>query len=543
MKKVLKKVSLLMAVLMLFGCLCACSDEKDFSKDGKYTYWAAMSSTSMQTLTSYSELMMYQEMAKRTGIEVEFIHPATGSTGSEAFQILLSSGDYPDMIEYRWTNYAGGAQKAIDDGVIISLNEYMEDYAPNYYDYMEGEKGKENGYLYKAQSITNSGNYYGFNNMNIGTHRGFFGPYVRKDLLEKWNLDIPQTIDDWELVLKTAKENGFRAPLTGGATMFSITGVETFNTAWNVGKDWYVDDGKIKYGPMEKAYKEYIKRMAEWTKKGYIDPDYITNDGTNVEGYMTNGTSMAAFGYIGSGIGKLLPAMAQRDPEYDLVACPYPVMKKGDIPWFQEVQPESNGPSIAISTQCGLDNEDRYKAAISWCDYLYSEEGTILKCFGIENDTFVIEKGEDGKDHFVYTDKIKDHEKIGAHDVEAALYHFFRPANSPGLNQHPDYLNGFYPYKQQIDAFEVWNLYVDEAKKHVLPPLSYTDEEATQKANIEIKITDNLDAAISNIILGKADVKSLDSAIENAKKGGLKDLIKIQQDAYDRYIKVVNESK
>ena len=78
-----------------------------------------------------------------------------------------------------------------------------------------------------------------------------------------------------------------------------------------------------------------------------------------------------------------------------------------------------------------------------------------------------------------------DLEKIGAHSVEAALYHFMRPANSPGLNQHPDYLNGFYPYEQQKEAIVIWNQNVQEARKHVLPPLSYTGEEATKKATIE----------------------------------------------------------
>lgn len=61
-----------------------------------------MSSTSKQTLESYNDLMMYQEINKRTGIDVDFIHPSAGSSGSEAFQILMASSDYPDMIEYKW---------------------------------------------------------------------------------------------------------------------------------------------------------------------------------------------------------------------------------------------------------------------------------------------------------------------------------------------------------------------------------------------------------------------------------------------------------
>jgi len=540
MKKI---IAMILAVVLCLGIFAGCGDKETVQTSNSFTYWVSLPSATSQTLTSFNELLMYQEIEKATGIKVEFVHPAAGSTGTEAFQILLSSGDYPDMMEYNWKAYTGGPDQAISDGVIISLNDYLKDYAPNYYDYMEGEKGAANGYLYKAQSISNGGNYYGFSNLNIGTYRGFGGLYVRKDMLDSWGLKVPVTIDDWTNVLKTAKENGFATPLTGTNILFSFTGSEMFNTAWEVGKQWYIDNGKVKFGPFEDVYKDYIAKMAEWMKAGYIDKDYITNDSTNVEGFMTNGTSVAAFGYVGSGIGKLLPAMEQKDPNYSVVACPYPVLTEGQIPWFQEVQPEANSPFIGISVQCGMDDEERYKEAIKWCDYIYSDEGVILKSFGVEGETYTVEKDENGEEHYIYTDKIQNHESIGAHSVEAALYHFMRPANSPGLNQHPDYLNGFYPYQQQKEAINVWNQYIDEAKKHRLQGLSYTGEEASRKASIEAAARDNLDAAISNIILGKADLASYDEAIEQAKKAGYEDLLKIQQSAYDRYIKVVNESK
>lgn len=45
------------------------------------------------------------------------------------------------------------ADAAIDNKVIISLNKYLKEYAPDYYDYMEGERGRANDYLYKKQSL------------------------------------------------------------------------------------------------------------------------------------------------------------------------------------------------------------------------------------------------------------------------------------------------------------------------------------------------------------------------------------------------------
>ena len=49
----------------------------------------------------------------------------------EQFNLLLSSGDLPDIISYNWYEFPGGPQKAINDGYILKLNGLIEDYAPN----------------------------------------------------------------------------------------------------------------------------------------------------------------------------------------------------------------------------------------------------------------------------------------------------------------------------------------------------------------------------------------------------------------------------
>ncbi len=546
MKKTSKIIALFLAVIMISAIGCGCGKEKASKEAGKFTYWAAMVANTQQTLNSYGDMLMYQELAKKTGVEIDFIHPTAGSTGSEAFQILLTSADMPDMVEYGWRSYPGGADAAIDNKVIISLNKYLKDYAPDYYDYMEGEKGKANGNLYKVQAMTQKGNYYGFNNLNIGTYRGFGGLYIRKDFLDKWGVKVPVTIDDWTQAFAAAKANGIKYPLTGAENLFGVNSLSMFNTAWEVGKEFHIENDKIVFSLDKPGYKEYVKTMADWFKKGYIDPDYITNNSDAVLGKITSGQSIASFGYVGGGLGKIIPAMKDT-PGFQVVACTYPVLNEGDEPWFQEIAGESNDPVIAITTACGKDNEDRYKEAIKWCNELYTEEGKVLKSFGVEGETFTKtekkpeEIGEDGEKYkYTYTDIIIDdnnpgRKDIGAHSVEAALWHFMRPANSPGLNQHPDYLEGFYPYQDQKDAIKIWNKYIDTARKHVIPPITFTDNETTRKNEITAKAYDSLNAAISNIILGKADISTYDAAVEKAKKDGYDELKSIYQKALDRY--------
>lgn len=82
----------------------------------------------------------------------------------------------------------------------------------------------------------------------------------------------------------------------------------------------------------------------------------------------------------------------------------------------------------------------------------------------------------------------------------------------------PDYLKGFYPYEEQTEAIVLWNQNTDEAKKHVFPPVNYTGEEASRKATIESAASSNLNATISNIILGKVSIDEYDKAISVEKK-------------------------
>jgi len=536
MKKGKKIMAVVSAATLIAGIFAGCGgDEKKENANVTLKYWVTQDGASAQTLSSYNEMLMYQEMSKATGVNVEFIHPIAGSTGQEAFNTMLVSKDLPDMIEYSWRSYAGGADAAIDDGVIIALNDYLEKYAPNYYDYVAGKKNDEHGNLYKAETLTDAGNYYGFRELEIGTSRAFGGLVVRADLLKKWGMEVPETIADWEKLFEKAKSEGFKKPFTASGNPLGIgSAVHTFNTAYDVGKGCYVEDGKVVYCLNQPGYKEYVAQIADWVKKGYIDQNFVTNQSTDVEGNMTNDISIACFGYIGGTMGKLLPAMAERNPEYDLVACPMPVLNKGDKSEFQEVQLEARSPEIAITTAC----ED-IEAAMKWCDYLYSEEGKILKSFGVEGDTHTVEE-IDGEKHYIYTDKILKPETVGANSVNGALYKFFRPANSPGLSQHPDYLNGYYPYQCQKDALVTWNANLDEARKHALPTLTFSNEESATLATLNQQHYSSIDTAINEIMSGNKDIDEFDKIVADAEKKYIEPMLKIQNVAYKRYLKKLN---
>lgn len=535
-KKVLAFAMAALFAVSASGCGKTSKTAKTDADSNKLTFWAVMDANSSRSLKSYSDMLLWQEMEKRMGVEIEFLHPISGSTGNEAFMTLLAGSDRPDIIEYNWVTYDGGAGKAIDDGVIIALDDYLEEYAPNYYDYMEGEKGKEKDYLYKLQSTTDDGRYYGFNQLSIGSTRCFSGLVVRGDLLEKWGMDIPETIDDWTAFFAKAKGEGYKYPFTSNdwALSFKIN-TNTFNTAFGVGKNFYPVDGKIVFAPFEDGFKEYVAQLSEWSKNGYIDPSFITNDWSKIEGNLANEFSVASMIYA-SDIGSIVDAAKKKNPEFELVGCPLPVAQRGDVSAIHDPSAEAYGTALAISAQCP--NPEK---AISFCDYIYSEEGNILHTFGIEGDTFEI-VDVDGEKHYQYTDKIIDYEKSGVNNVSEAIYKYCLPANHPGLTQHPDYLNSYYPLDSQKQAISVWNEGMSVDAENSMPDrLAYTEDEAKERQDILEVAEAELDIALYEIILGNASVDTYDEAIKQAKKNGYDRVLEINQAAYDRYLSKLNK--
>ena len=79
--------------------------EEEFSypmtgKD-KITWWTELNSNvSSANYANLGDTPGAKELSKQTGIEVEYIHPATGQL-AEAFNLMLAEGEYPDIISYK----------------------------------------------------------------------------------------------------------------------------------------------------------------------------------------------------------------------------------------------------------------------------------------------------------------------------------------------------------------------------------------------------------------------------------------------------------
>lgn len=167
MKK-LKKLAIVLLALCVSASVGGCTKnpaeqsggELNFTgypiqSDETLTYWMALDANLSSQVQNFGDSVMGQELAKQTGVNVKYIHPPVGQE-AEQLSILLSTSDLPDIIANDWYNYAGGPQKALDEQILIPLNDIVEKYAPNLKKYLEEQPDVHN------MVVTDDGELYTF---------------------------------------------------------------------------------------------------------------------------------------------------------------------------------------------------------------------------------------------------------------------------------------------------------------------------------------------------------------------------------------------
>ena len=467
--------------------------------------------------TKRSDLPITKELEKRTGIDVEWILPTRGQE-QQQFNILLASGDVPDVVEWRWPEYTGGPEKALEDGIITPLNE-LEEYIPNFYQAVTANQD------FEKMSKTDSGRYYYFPVLRDVTQPDGYtlvvssGYMMRQDWLEELKLPVPETIEEWHTTLTAFKERkGAEAPL-------SLT-LEDMGSglvgAYGLYMDFYQEDGVVKYGRIDPRYKDFLTEMKRWYDEGLIDKNFATIDYELVGERIVNDKAGAAFGWLGGQMGTWTTQAQQINPEFKLVGVPFPTLHRGDTVKFtpKEASVLSQG-GAAISGK-----SIKKELAAKFMDYFYSEEGHMLANFGVEGDTYTMQDG-----YPAYTDKIL-HNPDGL-SVGQALSLYTR-ATAPGpYQQDSRYSEQYYQLPEQKAAQEIWKN--TKADQYRLPTIMPTIEEGAEYSAMISNIKAYADEMFLKFIFGEEPIENFEKYVYNLKAMGIDRVLEIQQAGLERY--------
>ncbi|ACT04457.1 extracellular solute-binding protein [Paenibacillus sp. JDR-2] len=497
------------------------ADGKIVSEPLTLTDFVQMSGNPAPGMKSFNDMAAYKETEKLTGIHIDFQHPTVGQEKNQ-FNLLMSSGKYPDIIEWGWGDYPGGGVGAMNAGVIIPLNDYIEKYAPNLTKLLA-----DNPDIRKDVS-TDDGRIYAFPFLRSDPYlRTYQGLAIRQDWLDTVGLQMPTTIDEWHNVLKAFKEkdpNGNGKPdeiplLIAKDTLLNFSNV--FLNAWGTTGRFNLQDGKVVFGPIQPAYKEFLQTLRSWYEEGLIDRDYAGTDGKQKDAKWTGDVLGASELAVGGGIGKYTTAMAAKNPKFNLAGAPYPTLNKGDKPVLGQREPIFNGVGAAITK----DNKHVVET-VKWLDFKYGEQGHMLFNFGIEGKSYELKDG-----YPTYTDEIMKNPDGLA--FATAIGQYAVPFGGPFV-QDMRYQEQNASLPQQKEALNTWMAVDNDG---LLPPLTFTNEESSRLAAIMADVNTYRDEMFDKFVMGAEPLEHFDNFVKTIQGMGIQEALEIEQAAYDRYLK------
>ncbi len=512
MKKVFKGVCLAVAAACMVSGCSGLGLTKKSNSGQKITAWIALNSNAKTQVSNLSETPLGKAWCKESGVDVEFVH----AQDNDQFNLMLASNDLTDIIETNWTEFPGGPEAALKNNQIISLNDVIDQYAPNLKKFLE-----ENPEIDKACK-TDNGTYYMFpfvrndEKLLIST-----GPIVRKDWIEELGLSMPETIEDWENMLKAFKtEKGAESPLTlSGSTPMMSVGL--FSGAYGAPKAFFHNNGTVQYGPVTDGYKECLMTLNRWYGEGLLDRNFVGLDSKVMDTNILTGKSGATLGAVGGGIGKWMGSATEEG--FTLTGAKYPALTKGGKSMFSALQNVVPGFGAAISSKC-----KDIESAAKFLDYCYSEEGHMLMNFGIEGESYEMVDG-----YPKYTELIT--KNSDGYTMANMLGIYTRTSGLGAFEQDVRYIEQYASLDVQQEALRNWS--DTDAEAHILPAVTPSGEESQELSKIINDCNTFEEEMTIAFIMGKKSFDEWDSYIAQMKTLGIDRAIEIYQAAYDRYMK------
>ncbi|NLM61787.1 MAG: hypothetical protein GX193_06885 [Clostridiales bacterium] len=467
----------------------------------------------LSVIPSMEENLVFKEMARLTNVYVSFTTPSSASM-TEQFNLLITSGEFYDfdMISYFPLLYNKGLDNAIDELMVVPLEDYLE-IMPNI------KALRDNNEAIRKGTTTDKGHFGGIPLVKVdknGNAQGaWVGGVIRQDWLDELNLKVPRTYDQAEQVFKTFQDNGLAEhPLwirNDGFTMGNIV-----NGGFNVINGFYQVNGRAKYGPMEPDFRRYLEKLNDWYNKGYIAPDFYAQQDYfgPIDKVANNEYAVFDCIYTWNKTYKLAAA----DPDFKLTAMRILVENENDP---VHVRMTTDPASQYLCFPYGSKNVE---LLCRYWDYLFSEEGILLSNYGVEGETF--EYDENGEP--VWSGPLKsDAPEFNLSDTQGAYFLY----NSPGYILFDRELSVVEP--EAAGFVDIWN---EDGCDYFFPgTATMTSEENTEYANIMGDVQTFVSENLVKFIIGEKSFDEYDNFINEMKKLRVERAIELRQAALDRY--------
>lgn len=331
-----------------------------------------------------------KEITAKTGVTIDAEYDVGSGGGQSKIALMAASGQYPDMVFAK-----GELGKLVDAGAVIDLTDLIDKYAPNIKKIM-GDNMNRLKYSNDDQAIYSIPTNVGVDNEVFDAGGGF---EVQLRVLKELGYPQIKTLDDYEKVLKdyVAKhpttDGQPTIPLTLNADdwkiMITVTNPAFLTTGAPDDGEYYVDpttyEAKLHYErPEEKDYFRWLNKMYN---EGLLDKDTFVQKDDQYKAKISSGRVL----------GLISQEWEYADAENALKTAGKNDYTYGHFPvtlsdQYQDHELQSvgvDGYGISITTAC----KDPVRA-IKFLDWMSSDEGQVLRNWGIEGKQYNVENGQ-----------------------------------------------------------------------------------------------------------------------------------------------------
>ena len=458
--------------------------------------------------------------------------------------MMIASDELTDIVGNAGMNMLDANEWGAE-GYLVNFNEYR-DMTPNMNKYLEQYPAAE------AYMTAADGGIYAIPKIALDETDRFSRTFINKKWLANVGMEVPKTMDELYEVLKAFKEqdaNGNGDPndeipflYAAGyeaveRVLMSAYGIHTSEINYLLQAD---ADGKVYLANTTDAYKEYMKWMARAFSEGLIEQEAFVIEGTTIN----DRASKDLYGFYGCGSAPYVVAVT--DISYDaenFVGIAALTSELNETPTAGRASVVQEAGRVAISTT------SPYKEAlVRMVDYMYTDEGELAGTFGKDGQTFDWQHND-----ILDVDVPKMRVLEGCASGEETRYKFGTLNETLNVIEwNNDRRALFTAPIEDVQSDEILNEYGWAAlvalavredgiqQVDCFPRLSYTAEEASERATLKTDLENYLKQAKAQFMTGEIDVEEgWDSFVNTVNGMGLERLIEIEQAAYDRYQEVL----
>lgn len=229
----------------------------------------------------WNDLTWVKALEEASGIDLEFVVYNDGS----AVDLMFAGQNFPDVL---WN--VGNDQQIYDaaqGGFIYALDEYLDEYAPNWANYFKENESalkkvkSADGHIYSLPMVREEDYHYQLRDIW----------QINKTWLDEVGVKVPTTTDEFYNALKAIKNNAGKGSIPEDVVPYYITGTtDHVGGALDVINSFGVrvssenllvtvdDKGKVEFNFADPAIKEPIKYLNKLVNEGLIAKAGFTDD-------------------------------------------------------------------------------------------------------------------------------------------------------------------------------------------------------------------------------------------------------------------------